>query len=268
MSISLFDECYRRAHEARRSAETTSMPSQKTHFLELEQRWLRAAASVTPKNERETKSPMAQPKIATKVLGRRPTKFTPERIEQIKNLVASGKTRHEIAASVGVTIGSLQVTCSKLGISLRRPRLNPQLNPQLNLPRHEVPFRRGPISSPTKVSSVDFAFEQIDELLQGTQEKDVAAPRQDETEHQQADNANLALTMHYRGLERAIPLRLSNELIGKLVLEAQLREMSLGQLVGAIVEGAVAAGLSSLLDGEPLRLDASVVPRDARAAHL
>ena len=69
--------------------------------------------------------------------------------------------------------------------------------------------------------------------------------------------------MHYRGLERAIPLRLSNELIGKLVLEAQFREMSLGQLVGAIVEGAVA-----LLDGEPLRLDASVVPRDARAAHL
>ena len=262
MSISLFDECYRRAHEARRSAETTSMPSQKTHFLELEQRWLRAAASVTPKNERETKSPMAQPKIA-KVLGRRPTKFTPERIEQIKNLVASGKTRDEIAASVGVTIGSLQVTCSKLGISLRRPRLNPQLNPQLNLPRHEVPFRRGPISSPTKVSSVDIAFEQIDELLQGTQEKDVAAPRPDETEHQQADHADLALTMHYRGLERAIPLRLSNELIGKLVLEAQLREMSLGQLVGAIVEGAVA-----LLDGEPLRLDASVVPRDARAAHL
>jgi hypothetical protein len=42
MSSSLVDECYRRAREARRSAEIASMPTQKTHFLDLEQRWLRA----------------------------------------------------------------------------------------------------------------------------------------------------------------------------------------------------------------------------------
>jgi hypothetical protein len=48
----------------------------------------------------------------------RPTKFTPERVEQIRDLVASGKSRDAIAALLGLTVGSLQVTCSKLGISL------------------------------------------------------------------------------------------------------------------------------------------------------
>jgi hypothetical protein len=55
--------------------------------------------------------------------GRRPTKFTPERLEQIKDLVARGVEREEIARLLGVTVGSLQVTCSRFGISLRRPRV-------------------------------------------------------------------------------------------------------------------------------------------------
>src|SRR5262249_12158753 len=52
--------------------------------------------------------------------GRRKIKFTPERIQQIRNLVERGKSREEIAELIGVTVGSLQVTCSRLGISLRR----------------------------------------------------------------------------------------------------------------------------------------------------
>ena len=51
--------------------------------------------------------------------GRR-VKFTPQVIEQIKGFVAQGVSREEIANRLGVTVGSLQVTCSKLGISLRR----------------------------------------------------------------------------------------------------------------------------------------------------
>ena len=60
MSASLVDECHRRAGDARRSAEMASMPSQKTHFLELEQRWLRAASCLAPEpagGERGTKKP-------------------------------------------------------------------------------------------------------------------------------------------------------------------------------------------------------------------
>jgi hypothetical protein len=51
----------------------------------------------------------------------RKVKFTPERIEQIKNLVEHGKRREEIAELIGVTVG--------LGISLRRPRLKPVPTP-------------------------------------------------------------------------------------------------------------------------------------------
>src|SRR5262245_47189864 len=61
----LVDECYRRAQQARSFAEMASMPSQKTHFLDLEQRWLRAAESVTSKTGQETKAPIVQLKIAT-----------------------------------------------------------------------------------------------------------------------------------------------------------------------------------------------------------
>src|SRR5262245_27918020 len=60
--------------------------------------------------------------LPTQVRARgRQIKFTPERIQQIKNLVERGKSRDEIAELIGVTVGSLQVTCSRLGVSLRRP---------------------------------------------------------------------------------------------------------------------------------------------------
>ncbi len=63
--------------------------------------------------------------LRTQVVTRgRRRKFTPERIQQIKNLVERGKSRGEIAELVGVTVGSLQVTCSRLGVSLRRPTCN------------------------------------------------------------------------------------------------------------------------------------------------
>ncbi len=37
----------------------------------------------------------------------RPVKFTPERIQQIKNLVERSKSREEIAELIGVTVDSL-----------------------------------------------------------------------------------------------------------------------------------------------------------------
>ena len=48
----------------------------------------------------------------------------PERIEEIRKLVMQGIGREEIARALNVTVGSLQVTCSRLGISLRRPTSN------------------------------------------------------------------------------------------------------------------------------------------------
>ena len=42
--------------------------------------------------------------------------ITPQVMEKIKELVAEGLSRDEIANRLGVTVGSLQVTCSRLGI--------------------------------------------------------------------------------------------------------------------------------------------------------
>ena len=60
---------------------------------------------------------------STTLAGRPARKFTPANIQKIKDWVAEGISREEIAKSLGATVGSLQVTCSRLGISLRRQDL-------------------------------------------------------------------------------------------------------------------------------------------------
>jgi hypothetical protein len=62
-------------------------------------------------------------------MSQRPSKFTSERVQQIKELVARGVRCEEIATLVGVTVGTLKVTCSRLGISLRKPRSRTGLLP-------------------------------------------------------------------------------------------------------------------------------------------
>jgi hypothetical protein len=58
---------------------------------------------------------------SSKGAGRRgATKFTPQAVQKIKELVAQGISREEIASLLDVTVGSLQVTCSRVGVSLRR----------------------------------------------------------------------------------------------------------------------------------------------------
>ena len=254
MPTSLIEECHRRAREARRSAETASMPSRKASFLEMEQRWLLAARSVAPKSIAQRKEPMTQQTIQPKTapFKGRPTKFTPERIQQIKNLVAQGKSREEIAGLIGVTVGSLQVTCSKLGISLRRPRINPQND----LPGQGIPCSGTVISSPSQVTPVRFAFEQVDQFLQAAQEAEpeaeAGALRPDESGKQKATAASLALTMQYKGLQRASALALTDDVAGQLIIEAQVRGMSVGHLVSALIRAAMEKGLCQVLDAENL----------------
>ena len=62
---------------------------------------------------------MTMTNASSSARGRR-VKFTPQAIEKVKEFVAEGISRDEIANRLGVTVGSLQVTCSRLGISLRR----------------------------------------------------------------------------------------------------------------------------------------------------
>src|SRR6516162_9936074 len=84
----------------------------------------------------ETNGSIQQPLTAT---NGRPIKFTPERLQQIKNLVERGMSREQIAETIGSTVGSLQVTCSRLGISLRRPPCVAAPAPRSEKPKEPKP---------------------------------------------------------------------------------------------------------------------------------
>jgi hypothetical protein len=138
------------------------------------------------------------------VKGRR-VKFTPERIEQIKNLVERGTSREEIAAILDVTVGSLQVTCSRLGISLRRPAT---AAPQRPPPR----LRLAAVSEPENGNGSDNA----------PSPAPVVRPR-----------ATLSLVVTYRGRERRADLDLPPDVIDQLALEAAFKNVTMAEIVAS-----------------------------------
>ena len=154
----------------------------------------------------------------------RPLKFTPERLEQIRNLVERGKSREEIAELIGVTVGSLQVTCSRLGISLRRVVFD----------NGTGLLRRGGPHSNTRTSKYspsrggDVPLPPINEQPQQNSQSGPAELKNE------VDSANLALVMQYRGDERTTELPLTQDMIWQLAFEAQFRNMSIGELIGEV----------------------------------
>ena len=166
----------------------------------------------------------------------RQTKFTPERIQQIRNLVERGKSREEIAELIGVTVGSLQVTCSRLGVSLRRPIFNTGTG----LLRRGAPGPNGTANHHAGNNSV---------ILQSTKERPgqnsqsaAVEQAQTPTAHQEraktmneAGSANFAIRMRYKGEERTTELPLTHDMIRQLAFEAELRNMRIGELIGELM---------------------------------
>jgi hypothetical protein len=154
-------------------------------------------------------------------------KFTPERIRQIRNLLERGKSREEIAELIGVTVDSLQVTCSRLGVSLRRPVFNTQAGLLRRRGSHfnnELPDRDGGFSiRPTKEQPQWGPGEQAQPTTPAQQRP------------HKGDSASLALKMQYRGSERITELPLTQDMISCLAFEAQFRSMSMGKLVGELI---------------------------------
>lgn len=77
---------------------------------------------------------------------------------------------------------------------------------------------------------------------------EAVTPSREAIETQQASPL-LALKIDYKGHERTSELRLAEEMVAQLVLEAQFRHMSLGELVGALIT----ATMKRNLLGEMLR---------------
>jgi hypothetical protein len=131
-------------------------------------------------------------------------KFTPEVIESIKKLGADGINRHEIANRLGVTVGSLQVTCSRLGISLRRIIL-------ANGSHHTLDVRGRTLPAPCSVG-VAHLREQREVSQPGTR----AAPV-----------VQFAMTMRCHGKEKTSDIPLPSSAIAVLALEATSRNLNI-----------------------------------------
>jgi hypothetical protein len=153
----------------------------------------------------------------------RPIKFTPERVQQIRNLVERGKSREEIAELIGVTIGSLQVTCSRLGISLRRVRPHNGTSTYTASRRGGVPLPS--ISGQPQQNSQSGPLEQ----------PEATTPHEERSRADEMGLANFALRMKYRGHERTSELPLTRDMIRQLAFEAQFRNMSISELVGELL---------------------------------
>src|SRR5262252_2352011 len=162
----------------------------------------------------------------------RQIKFTPERLEQIRNLVERGKSREEIAELIGVTVGSLQVTCSRLGISLRRVVFDNGMallrrdRPHNGTSTHTASRRGGvplpPISGQPQQNSQSGPVEQ----------PQATKPHE---ERARTDETGLALRMKYRGDERTSELPLTQDMVRQLAFEAQFWNMSIGEFVGELL---------------------------------
>jgi hypothetical protein len=149
----------------------------------------------------------------------RASKFTPQAIQKIKEMVAQGLSREEIAQRFDVTVGSLQVTCSRLGVSLRRPRMRypsyERLKPELKLSRAGLEVGLGEKGSLLKV--------------------------------------NIAITIQHGDLLRTLNVPLPNKAIGELALLAALRQVGFVELIAQILSGAVDKSLvEKILNGDDI----------------
>jgi hypothetical protein len=139
---------------------------------------------------------------------RRQMKFTPEKLQQIRELVQRGKRREEIAELIGVTVGSLQVTCSRLGISLRRVVFENGtglLRPSGSHPNNGTTTTNlnNGTTTHTHTCGVSVPLPPIKEQLQ----QKAVIPHQGSAKTNDVDRANSALRMQYRGDQRTTERR-------------------------------------------------------------
>ena len=185
----------------------------------------------------------------------RPTKFTLERLQQIRNLVERGESREQIAEILDVTVGSLQVTCSRLGISLRRPKVDNgvRLLRQLNsISRKKTITMHDPIDHNGSALSQPTEQQSHQNSQSGPAEPAPAAkPQQDRLQTLEAGSPSVAIRFQYKGMERTTELPLNLDMIGRLAWEAEFRNMSTAELIGELIMGMVKKDLFPEVLGKP-----------------
>jgi hypothetical protein len=180
---------------------------------------------------------------------RKQSKFTPANVRQIINLVERGKTREEIAEIIGVTPATLAVTCSRLKISLRRPRfdLGTGLRRQ----------RRGS-RAPAEVNShqsngieTSGAPKQMEEQLQAASNRGHVAAVVPHTaifdKTSIPASPKFGVRMQYKDNDQTFELPLNLEVVGRLFLEAEFRNIRIGELLARLILGIAQKDLFQLV---------------------
>jgi hypothetical protein len=163
--------------------------------------------------ERPNGAAMTMTNTSSPARGRRAVKFTPQAIEKIKEFVAEGISRDEIANRLGVTVGSLQVTCSRLGISLRRTNFS-------NGSHHTADVSG--IPTPCSVG-----------MVRVQEQKDVSQPAA------RATRFAFAIMMRHKGKEKVTDLPLPSPAIEVLAVEAISRDLNIAELIGQVLVAAI-----------------------------
>ena len=154
----------------------------------------------------------------------RPIKFTPERIQQIKNLVERGKSREDIAELVGVTVGSLAVTCSKLGISLRRRMVNNGVS--VLRPTKASSLARTSILECGREAPSHPEEDATSTFKNDVAEKEAGTPSQKQAQADKMASAQFAIRMEYKGVECTAELALTPDMIEHLGLRSRVSEFA------------------------------------------
>src|SRR5262249_9306977 len=196
----------------------------------------------------------------------RPKKFTPEKIQQIRNLLERGKSRDEIAEIIGVTTGTLQVTSSKLGISLRRPTFD--MGARLLRPRYQKNGSPNQSGSPPESSEKECAERPHAAPEPPIREEARSAAVATRSKVNDGIPAAFAIRMQYKGQERSTVISLDKEMIAQLAIEAEIRGMQIGELVAALIRAIVNKDLFHLfrdkayayMHGKPLAGRADIPP--------
>jgi hypothetical protein len=172
----------------------------------------------------------------------RPTKFTPERLQQIRNLVERGESLEGIAEILDVTVASLQVTCSRLGISLRQPKVDNGVR----LLRQSNPISRKDaiIMQPDDHDGsvpLQPTEEQSQEILQSEPAEPALAarPQQKRVKAFEAGSVSVAIRIEYNGSERTTELPLTVDMIAQLACEAEVRNMRIAELIAELIVAVV-----------------------------
>jgi hypothetical protein len=178
------------------------------------------------------------------------TKFTPENIRQITNLVERGRSPAQIAEIIGVTLGTLKTTCSKLQISLRRP----SYDTGTGLLRHR---RRPGSNDASLMHSLNGRTRAVapnepnatGREIQPMEHRPIEMP-QDKATPTDKPFATFAIAIQYKGDELTAELQLTREIIGQFAIEAEFREMNLAELMARTIESVAAKDQFHLVLGE------------------